>query len=121
MARHVDGAPARELASAGIEVVAEDPSESDSVRRAADGVDVIFAMTTSTDRPEDEIARGRAIVDAARDTRTPFLVFSSAALANTGTGVPSIDAKAEIEAAVFAAIPRYVVLGPANFPDAGPA
>jgi len=115
LTRHVDRPPARALSSAGIEVVAGDLSDPDSLRRAADGVDVIFAMTVANDRPEDEIAQGSAIVDAARATRTPLLVFSSAAMANSGTGVPSIDAKAEVEARVLAANPRNVVLGPANF------
>lgn len=115
LTRHVDGAPARALALAGIEVVAGDLCDSDSLRHAAGGMDAIFAMTIATDRPEDEIAQGSAIVEAARAARTPLLVFSSAAMANTGTGVPSFDAKAEIESRVLAANPRNMVLGPANF------
>lgn len=115
LTRRVEGPSARALTSAGIEVVAGDLSDPDSLRRAVNAMDVVFAMTVASDHPEDEISQGSAIVDAARAANTSLLVFSSAALANTGTGVASIDAKAEIETRVLAANPQNVVLGPANF------
>jgi uncharacterized protein YbjT (DUF2867 family) len=70
-----------------------------------------------TDPPELEAEHGTAIVAATRSAGTPMLIYSSAAMADTGTGIPSLEAKAQVERHVLAAHPGNVVLGPTGFFD----
>jgi uncharacterized protein YbjT (DUF2867 family) len=115
LTRSPDSPAARELAAHGVELVTGDLRDPASLRRALAGMDAAFAMTVATDDPEDEVAQGTAVVEAADATGLPRLVFSSAALADQHTGIPSIEAKAVIEARVLAASAANVVLAPAGF------
>lgn len=117
LTRDPDSSAARQLAASGTAVVAGDLNDAGSLRHAVDGVDVVFAMTVATDPPQLEAEQGGTIVAAARSAGTPMLVFSSAALADTVTGIPSFDAKAQVERQVLAAHPDNVVLAPAGFFD----
>lgn len=117
LSRDPGSSAARELAACGIAVVAGDLADAGSLRIAAEGTDAVFAMTVITDPPELEEEHGAAIVAAAGSAGTPMLIYSSAALADTGTGVPSLDAKARVERQVLAARPGNIVLGPAGFYD----
>jgi uncharacterized protein YbjT (DUF2867 family) len=110
------GSPAaRDLAALGADVVQGDLRDPGSLRQALAGADAVFAMTVAGDDPAREVADGAAVVGAVRDTGTPLLVFSSAALADQHTAVPSIDAKAQVEQLVLSADPAHLVLAPAGF------
>jgi uncharacterized protein YbjT (DUF2867 family) len=99
-------------------VAVGDLNDAGSLRDAVRGIDVVFAMTVATDPAQREAEQGTAIVVATRFASTPMLVFSSAAQADTGTGVPSLDAKAHIEAQVLASHQDNLVLDRA--PDTRP-
>lgn len=105
------------LADSGISVVGGDLNDAGSLLDAVRGVEVVFAMTVATDPVQREVEHGVAIVEASRSARTPQLIFSSAALADTDTGIPSIEAKAQIEGLVLAAHRENLVLGPSGFFD----
>jgi uncharacterized protein YbjT (DUF2867 family) len=117
LTREPGSGAARQLAASGIPVVAGDLNDAGSLRHAVQGIDVVFAMTVITDPPQLEAEHGAAIVAATRSAGTPMLVFSSAAMADTGTGIPSLEAKAQVERHVLAAHPGNMVLGPAGFFD----
>lgn len=117
LTRDPGSSAARQLAASGIPVLAGDLNDAGSLRHAVQGIDVVFAMTMATDPPQLEAEHGAAIVAATRSAGTPMLVFSSAALADTGTGIPSLEAKAQVESQVLATHPDNVVLGPAGFFD----
>jgi uncharacterized protein YbjT (DUF2867 family) len=110
------GSPAaRDLAALGADVVQGDLRDPGSLRRALAGAGAVFAMTVAGDDPAREAADGAAVVAAVRDLGTPLLVYSSAALADQHTAVPSIDAKAQVEQLVLSAGPAHLVLAPAGF------
>jgi uncharacterized protein YbjT (DUF2867 family) len=88
-----------------------DFDEPASLAEAFTGVDGVFLMTPLS-HPE-EVAQGKAAVDAAR--HVPHVVFTSAANADRGTGIPHFDTKAEIERHLAAHHPHWTVLGPAAF------
>jgi uncharacterized protein YbjT (DUF2867 family) len=117
LTRDPGSSAARQLAVAGILGADSDLRDAGSLRHAVQGVDVVFAMTVMTDPPELEAEHGTAIVAATRSAGTPMLIYSSAALADTGTGIPSLEAKAQVERHVLAAHPGNVVLGPTGFFD----
>ncbi|MFI5908528.1 NmrA family NAD(P)-binding protein [Dactylosporangium sp. NPDC051541] len=114
LTRDRGSAAARRLAAAGAQVVAGDLHDGASLARAVAGTAAVFAVTTATDDPADEIAAGLAITRAATDAGVR-VVFSSGALADRGTGVAHFDTKARIEQVVLAAGPANTVLGPAGF------
>ena len=117
LTRTPDSNASRHLAASGVSVVSGDLNDPESVQHAVRDMDVVFAMTVATDPPQLEVEHGAAIVAATRAAATPMLIFSSAALADTNTGIPSLDAKAEIERQVLAAHPSNLVLGPSGFFD----
>jgi len=82
-----------------------------SLRDAFAGADGVFLMTPLNS--ENEVARGKAAVDAAR--HVPHVVFTSATNADRGTGIPHFDTKAEVERHLTEHHPHWTILGPAAF------
>lgn len=116
--RRTDSASAQRLSAAGVEVVAADLSDENSVARAFTGVDGAYALTTPFEEgPEAEIAQGRTILDAALAAQVPHLVFSSVADADQHTGIPHFDSKAVVEAALAQSGLSYTIVGPSYFYD----
>ncbi|TWV53757.1 NmrA/HSCARG family protein [Streptomyces misionensis] len=109
---------ARELADQGVEVVAGSLSDHGSLVAAMRGAAGVFAFTTPFEAGVDaEVAQGRAILSAARETGVPHLVFSSVAGADRRSGVPHFDSKAHIEAELVSGDVPYTILGPSYFFD----
>lgn len=116
--RRTDSASAQRLSAAGVEVLAADLSDENSVARAFTGVDGAYALTTPFEEgPEAEIAQGRTILDAALAAQVPHLVFSSVADADQHTGIPHFDSKAVVEAALAQSGLSYTIVGPSYFYD----
>lgn len=116
--RRTDSRAARQLAAAGVEVVAADLSDPGSVTAALRGVDGAYALTTPfEDGPDAEVTQGRTIVDAALAAKVPHLVFSSVADADQHTGIPHFESKARVEAALAESGLSYTIVGPSYFYD----
>lgn len=99
LTRKVDGEAAKALADAGVEVVAADLTDPESVRAAFTGATRVFAMTTpdGDNGVEGETAQGRVIADAAVAAGVSFLLFSSVGGAERNTGIPHFESKRRVE------------------------
>lgn len=118
LTRNTTSASAQALAAQGVEVVAGDFTDADSLLRAATGVDTIFAMTTPFEQGVDvETAQGLAITEAARQAGVGHLVYSSVANADLNTGIPHFDSKYAVEEAIVASGVPYTIIAPVYFMD----
>ncbi|PRY46889.1 uncharacterized protein YbjT (DUF2867 family) [Umezawaea tangerina] len=101
---------------AGAEVVGGDFDDPVSLKAAVDGATAVFAVSTPFGTDVDtEVRQGIALVDAVRGVE--HVVFTSAANADRGTGVPHFDSKQRIEEHLRGSGVRWTVLGPAAFVD----
>ncbi|MFD5327713.1 NmrA/HSCARG family protein [Streptomyces sp. NPDC127092] len=111
------GSPAaRALAALGADVRRADFDDRASLDAALAGADSLFAVTTpfGTDIAT-EIRQGKELVDAAAAARLGHVVFTSAAHADRGTGVPHYDSKWAVEQHLYASGLPWTVLGPVAF------
>ncbi|SOE06840.1 NmrA/HSCARG family protein [Streptomyces sp. Ag109_G2-15] len=112
-------APAAEaLRGLGADVRYADFDDRTSLDAALAGADSLFAVTTpfGTDTAT-EVRQGRTLLDAAAAARVGHIVFTSAAHADRGTGIPHYDSKAEIERHLRATGVPWTVIAPAAFMD----
>ncbi|MYX96136.1 NmrA family NAD(P)-binding protein [Streptomyces sp. SID486] len=112
-------APAADaLRSLGAEVRRADFDDRPSLEAALTGADSLFAVTTpfGTDTSA-EVRQGKALVDAAAAVRLGHVVFTSAAHADRGTGVPHYESKHVVEQHLRAAGVPWTVIAPAAFMD----
>jgi uncharacterized protein YbjT (DUF2867 family) len=109
---------AQRLVQHGAEVVAGSLDDRAALAAAMRDVSGVFALTTPFEAGVDaEVAQGRAILAAAKDSRVPHLVFSSVAGADQHTGVPHFDSKAVIETDLASTDLAYTIVGPTYFFD----
>ncbi|UNO42925.1 NmrA/HSCARG family protein [Streptomyces sp. MST-110588] len=89
-----------------------------SLDAALAGADSLFAVTTpfGTDTAT-ETRQGTALVDAAAAARLGHIVFTSAAHADRGTGIPHYESKYLVERHLRAAGVPWTVIAPAAFMD----
>ncbi|OXY89399.1 NmrA/HSCARG family protein [Streptomyces diastatochromogenes] len=112
-------APAAEaLRRLGADVRYADFDDRTSLDAALAGADSLFAVTTpfGTDTAT-EVRQGRTLLDAAAAARVGHIVFTSAAHADRGTGIPHYDSKAEIERHLRTTGVPWTVIAPAAFMD----
>jgi uncharacterized protein YbjT (DUF2867 family) len=108
-------------AAAGLHVLGADVVEGDlddgaAVRRAADGADAFFLMTTPfQEGPVAEARQGRRAAEAARDAGVGHLVYSSVGGADRGTGIPFFDSKHEVESYLHELGLPFTVVAPTFF------
>jgi len=97
--RRPDQDAARKLVDRGVEVLAGDLDDLDSLRRALDGVYGVFGVITPYDKGgvEGEIRQGKNLVDAAHRQEVSHFVYSSVGGAEKNTGIPHFDSKFQIE------------------------
>lgn len=115
LSRRVDSDAAESLREQGAEVVAGTLDDLDSLRRAADGVDAIFGMTTPFEEGMDaEIRQGKNLVDVAGATGAR-LVFTSVGWAYRNTGIPHFETKWQTEQYLTSKAILHTILGPAYF------
>jgi len=107
MTRNIESAAARALAGRGVEVVAADLEEPDSMRAAFEGAAAAFAMTTFAGPAgtTGEVAHGKVIGDAARAAQLPFLVYSSVGGAERHSGIPHFESKGRVEEYLTGLVP----------------
>jgi uncharacterized protein YbjT (DUF2867 family) len=116
MTRNATSPAAEQLRQQGVDVVAGDFTDQDSLVRAARGVDTIFTMTTPFEEGvERETAQGMAITDAAKAAGVGHLVYSSVASADRGTGIPHFDSKYEVEKYIESSGIPYTIVAPVYF------
>ncbi|MFF4038051.1 NmrA/HSCARG family protein [Streptomyces sp. NPDC001816] len=112
-------APAAEaLRRLGADVRYADFDDRPSLDAALAGADSLFAVTTpfGTDTAT-EVRQGRTLLDAAAAARVGHIVFTSAAHAHRGTGIPHYDSKDEIERHLRTTGVPWTVIAPAAFMD----
>ena len=107
---------ARRLAAAGIDVVAGDLVDAESVRRSATGVDTMFLMTNTYEAgPEEETRQGIQAADAAKAAGIGHLIYSSVGSADRNTGVPHFESKHRVERHIAGLGLPYTVSAPVAF------
>jgi len=98
LTRKPDSEAARQLKSAGANLVTGDLGDALSVRKAASGVDAMFLMGNSYEAgTEEEIRQGINAADAAKAAGVGHLIYSSVADADKKTGIPHFDSKYLVE------------------------
>ncbi|MFF7969830.1 NmrA family NAD(P)-binding protein [Streptomyces sp. NPDC007905] len=110
--------PAEALGRLGADVRQAHFDDRPSLDAALTGADSLFAVTTpfGTDTAT-EVRQGRALLDAAAAARVGHIVFTSAAQADRGTGIPHYDSKDEVERHLHATGVPWTVIAPAAFMD----
>ena len=114
LTRHPNSPAADALRGLGAEVRHADFDNRPSLEAALTGADSLFAVTTPFGAgTAGEVRQGKALVDAATDVRLGHLVFTSAAHADRGTGVPHYESKHLVEQHLRAAGVPWTVIAPA--------
>ena len=114
---------AAKLRALGVEVVAGDLADADSIGAAMQGVHGVFSVQPSSGQgalygvsDEQEIAYGKSIADLALAHHVQHLVYTSVSAAGNGpTGMGHFDSKSDIEAHVRSLDLRSTIIRPASF------
>jgi uncharacterized protein YbjT (DUF2867 family) len=113
--RNTHSAKAKELASAGATLVRASLEDTAELRKALEGANSMFAMTTPFGGgTQAETRQGISAADAAKAAGV-HLVFTSVGSANRETGVPHFDSKYEVEKHIAKIGVRATILAPAYF------
>lgn len=114
MLRDTQSDAAKALAEQGCELVQGDLDRPASLPDALNGVAAAFLVLPLSDA-RTEIRRGRAFIEAARETGLPYLLFSAALDANHETGVAHFDSKHQLIGELANSRLHHNVLGPGGF------
>jgi uncharacterized protein YbjT (DUF2867 family) len=107
---------ARQLVSAGADLVTGDLGDAASVLKAASGVGTMFLMGNSNEAgTEEETRQGIIAAEAAKDAGVGHLVYSSVDDANKKTGIPHFESKYLVEKHVAGLGIPYTISAPASF------
>ena len=116
LTRKPDSDAARQLVSAGADLVTGDLGDADSVRKAASGASAMFLMSDSTEAgTEEETRQGILAAEAAKDGGVGHLIYSSVADANKQTGIPHFESKALVEKHIAGLGIPYTISAAASF------
>ncbi|WEX86561.1 NmrA/HSCARG family protein [Sinorhizobium garamanticum] len=116
LTRKPDSDAARQLASAGADVVAGDLGDAASIVKAAGGVDTMFLMGNSYETgTEEETRQGIIAADAAKAAGVGHLIYSSVADADKKTGIPHFESKYLVEKHVAGLGIPYTISAPVAF------
>ncbi|MCY1082681.1 NmrA/HSCARG family protein [Archangium lansingense] len=115
--RSPDSPAAQELAERHAELVAGDFDDPESLERAMQGVDAVFAMATPFQGGglEGEVRHGRHLIDAAKLARVRHFLYSSVAGANENTGIPHFETKHVVEEHLRRSGLPYTIVAPVFF------
>lgn len=114
--RNPDSLAAKELGGRGAEVVGGSFLDPASVRRAARGVDTVFAVTTPFESgTEAEILQGIVMADAAKMEKVHHLVYTSVASAPLNTGIAHFESKYWIEQYIRRLGVPFTIIAPVYF------
>ncbi|RWQ36394.1 MAG: NmrA/HSCARG family protein [Mesorhizobium sp.] len=116
LTRRPDSDAARQLASAGAEIVTGDLGDTASVMKAAKDVDTMFSMGNSYEAGmEEETRQGILAADAAKAAGVGHLIYSSVADADKKTGIPHFESKYLVEQHVERLGLPYTISAPVAF------
>ncbi|MBB4189381.1 NmrA/HSCARG family protein [Sinorhizobium terangae] len=116
LTRKPDSDAARQLASAGADVVAGDLGDAASIQKAASHVDAMYLMGNSYEAgTEDETRQGIIAADAAKAAGVGHLIYSSVADADKKTGIPHFESKYLVEKHVAGLGIPYTISAPVAF------
>ena len=116
LTRNVESEAARAVATLGVDLVAGDFRDPDSLAAAVAGVDTVFAMGTPFEAGEEaEVIQGVAIVEAGAGADIDHFVYTSVASADKSTGIPHFNSKWEVEKHLAATGLDWSVIAPVYF------
>ncbi len=115
--RSPESPAAKELEQRGAELVPGDFDDPDSLERAMQGVDAVFAMATPFQPGglEGEVRHGRHLIDAAKLAHVRHFLYSSVAGADQNTGIPHFETKHVVEEHLRKSGLPYTILAPVFF------
>ncbi|GIH97671.1 NmrA/HSCARG family protein [Planobispora siamensis] len=118
LTRDPAGAPGKALAARGVEVVAGDMADKESLKQTLKGAYGVFGVQNSrTAGLTGEVRQGITLVDAARAAGVEHFVYASVGGVERVRGIPHFDTKWEIEQHLRAAGLPATVLRPTTFMD----
>jgi uncharacterized protein YbjT (DUF2867 family) len=116
LTRKPDSVEARQLAEKGAELVEGDLADGESLKRAAVGVDTVYAMGTPfLSGLGAEVQQGIAIAVAAKAAGVGHLIYGSVSDADRQTGIPHFDSKYRVERYVTSLGVPYTISAPVYF------
>jgi uncharacterized protein YbjT (DUF2867 family) len=116
LTRKPDSDAARQLMSAGADLVTGDLGNAASVLKAASGVSTMFLMGNSYEAgAEEETRQGIIAAEAAKAVGVGHLIYSSVADANKKTGIPHFESKYLVEKHVAGLGIPYTISAPVAF------
>jgi len=117
LTRKPDSAAARNLKAAGAEIAVGDMQDRGSLAHAASGMDAVCCVSTPFDSggPAAEARQGINMADAAKFSEVRHLVYMSVPKADTHTGIPHFESKAEVERHVQSVGIPWTIIGPSMF------
>lgn len=118
LTRNTNSPKAKQLSNEGVEVLKGDFNDSDSLVKAATGMDTVYAMTTPFEAGMDaETKQGIAISNAAKKAKAGHLIFGSVANADKKTGIAHFDSKHEVEKHIKTLDIPHTISAPVFFMD----
>ena len=105
------------LKALGAELVQGDFGDRNSLLAALDGVESVFAVGTPSAGIDAEISQGKALADAAVEAGVNHYVYSSVAGAQSKSGIPHFDSKAEVEDHITTTNLNWSIVAPVFFMD----
>ncbi len=116
--RNVASPKAKKLTEKGVEMIAVDFTDMESLVEIMKKVDTVFCMTTPFEKGmEHEIEQGKTMANAAEKAGVGHFIFNSVGDANQPTGIPHFDSKFEVEKHLKSLNMPYTIVGPAYFMD----
>ena len=118
LTRDPESAAARALAELGADMVQGDFDDTPSLQAAMDGIDGLFLVTLFWNVGyEREVEQGKRLIDLAQEQEVPFLVLTSVAGADAGSGIPHFESKWEVEQYLHASGLDWSIVRPVEFMD----
>ncbi|MGP3918949.1 NmrA/HSCARG family protein [Nonomuraea sp. 10N515B] len=118
LTRDPSGAPAQALVARGVEVVAGDMADKETLKQALNGAYGVFGVQNSrTAGLKGEVQQGITLIDAARAAGVEHFVYASVGGAERVRGIPHFDTKWEIEQHLRTIGLPATVLRPTTFMD----
>ncbi|HBZ01339.1 MAG TPA: hypothetical protein DEO84_08490 [candidate division Zixibacteria bacterium] len=109
---------AEKLKKMGVEIVAGDLTDRESVAKALEGIKNMFLVTTPYESGMDaEVSQGINAVEAAKETGIEHLVYSSVGSAHRNTGIPHFETKWRVEQHIRKLNLKATILRPVFFMD----